>query len=379
MKFNISKSYFTNAINDVSRAVSAKPVIPILVGIKMELREDGLLLTASDTDISIQRFIPVEHGDEAIIRWERLGSVVVPAKFFTDIVRKLPESNVDISVGDHWTTEIRSGKSMFQLNGLDPEEFPRLPQLSEEKVFSLTNSLLRSMIRQTVFAVATTETRPILTGVHWSLEQGRLKMTATDSHRLATREAIVEANEGLSFQNVVIPGESLNELYKLPFHEDEVIDIVVTNSQILFRSTDRLFYTRLLDGTYPDTSRIIPQTAKTEIIVSSRLLADSIDRASLLSKDGKYNIVKLATIEGNTIEISSNTPEVGQLVEFMEASRVEGEELKIAFNPRFVLDAVRAADTSEVSIGFTGSMSPFVIKPVDDPTVLHLILPLRFY
>jgi DNA polymerase-3 subunit beta len=379
MKFIIEKDYFTEAINHVSKAVSSKTTISILTGIKIELKANGLALTASDADISIQCFIPLDEGDKKIIHVETIGSVVVPAKYFFEIIRKLPQPKVEIEIGERWLTTIRSGQSEFKLNGLDPEEFPRLPQLSEDRVFSISSQLLRSMIKQTVFAVSTVETRPVLTGVLWSLNEGRFKMVATDSHRLATREALVEANDPLSFQNVVVPGKSLNELNKILQDDDSIIDIVVTDNQILVKSADVLFYTRLLDGTYPDTSRIIPQSSKTEMIVPAKLFLDSIERASLLAKDGKTNIVKLATIGEKTIEISSNIPEVGRVTEQVEVRLLDGEELQISFNAKFMIDTIRAIDASEILIGFTGAMSPFIIKPVENEWMLYLILPVRTY
>jgi DNA polymerase-3 subunit beta len=379
MKFIIEKDYFTEGINYVSKAVSSKTTIPILTGIKIDLNDIGITLTASDADISIQCFIPLNDGDKKIVQLETLGSVVVPAKYFTEIVRKLPQSQVEIEVSDRWLTTIRSGQSEFKLNGLDPEEFPRLPQISEELVFSISSQLLRSMIRQTVFAVSTTETRPVLTGVLWSIHEGRFKMVATDSHRLATREALIEANNQLSIQNVVVPGKSLNELNKILQDDDSVIDIVVTDNQILVKSENISFYSRLLNGTYPDTSRIIPQTNKTEMIIPAKLFLDSIERASLLAKDGKDNVVKLVTMEQKIIEITSNIPEVGRVTEQVEARVLEGEELKISFNAKYMIDTIRAIDASEILIGFTGAMSPFIIKPVESEWMLHLILPVRTY
>jgi DNA polymerase-3 subunit beta len=379
MKFVIEKEYFAEAISQVSKAVSARTTIPILTGIKMDLKSGGLTLTASDADISIQCFIPAEDGDKTIIDVQTEGSIVVPAKFFTEIVRKLPQYQVEIEVNDRYSTTIRSGPSEFNLNGLDPEEFPKLPQIAEDQVFSISSSLLRSMIRQTAFAVSTTETRPVLTGVLWTVQEGRFKMVATDSHRLATREALVEANDLLSLQNVVVPGKSLSELSKILQDDNQIIDIVVTDNQILVKSNNVLFYSRLLDGTYPDTSRIIPQSNKTEMVVPAKLFLESIERASLLAKDGKSNIVKLATLGQNNIEISSNTPEIGRVTEHVEASMVNGEELKISFNAKYMIDVIKAIDSSEILIGFTGAMSPFIIKPVENDWMLHLILPVRTY
>jgi DNA polymerase-3 subunit beta len=378
MKFVIEQDVFTEAIQKVSKAVSSHTTIPILTGIKLEVREQGMTLTASDTDISIQCTIPAKEGERQLLQVETPGSLVVPAKYFFDIIKKLPAKQVEIQTGERWTTTIRSGQSEFTLNGLDPEEFPRLPQLVEERVFSIPSQLLRSMIRQTVFAVSTTESRPVLTGVLWTIQEGRFKMVATNSHRLATREAMVEAPKDLNIANVVVPGKSLNELNKILSDDDAIVDIVVTENQILVRSAEILFFSRLLDGTYPDTSRIIPQTSKTDLIVEAKAFLESIERASLLARDGKNNIVKLvADIEQSLVEVSSHIPEIGTVTERVAVNKAVGEDLKISFNAKYVMDAIKAVDASEIQIGFTGAMSPFILKPVDSEWMLHLILPVR--
>lgn len=378
MKFTILKDHFVEAISHVSKAVSSKTTIPILTGIKLELTSTDLILTASDTDISIRCQIPFHEEDKEIIQMDRIGSVVLPARILGDIVRKLPESIVHIETEERWATTIKAGKSQFNLNGFDPEEFPKLPQLAEEQIFSVPSHLLRSMIKQTVFAVSTTESRPVLTGVLWTLSQGKFKFVATDSHRLATREAMVEGRDDLSFSNIVVPGKSLVELNKILNDSDQWVDIVVTENQILVKIKDLLFYSRLLSGTYPDTSRIIPQNHKTQLTLSSKLFMDAIDRASLLNKDGKGNLVKLTTL-GKQIEISSNIPEIGKVTEMIETSAILGEELRISFNAKYMIEAIRAVDAEEITIDFTGAMSPFVIKPVDSQWMLHLILPVRTY
>ncbi|WCN37864.1 DNA polymerase III subunit beta [Aneurinibacillus uraniidurans] len=377
MEFTIQRDQFTHAITTVSKAVSSRTTIPILTGIKIVAHEDGIILTASDSDISIEQYIPAESGEHQWIENITPGSIVLPSRFLGEIVKKLPGEQVTISVHDRFVTTISSGRSQFNLNGMNAEDYPRLPQIEENQVLSMPADLLKTMIRQTVFAVATTETRPILTGVMWSLENGELTFVATDSHRLTTRKAAVESAEGLSFHNVVIPGKSLLELSKILSDDDKLVDIVITDNQILAKVNHILFYSRILDGTYPDTSRIIPQHMKTEMILSTKEFLGAIERASLLARDGKNNVVRLFTRPDGVIEISSNIPEVGTVTEEIVPSSMEGEDVKISFNAKYMIDSLRVVDSAEIRIGFTGAMSPFIIRPTDHDWILHLILPVR--
>jgi len=378
MHIVINREYLAQAVGQVSKAVSSRTTIPILTGIKLTVTHSECILTGSDSDISIQASIPVEKDGKEIVKVVRLGSIVLPAKYLTEIVKKLPDSLIEIEVADQLVTNIRSGQSEFNLNGLDPDEYPRLPQIDEDKILSVSSDLFKSTIRQTSFAVSSQESRPILTGVLWQLEDGELTFVATDSHRLAQRQITVQSNQDLQFKNVVIPGKSLNELNRILDDEDEMIDIVVTNNQILVKANNILFFSRILDGTYPDTSRIIPQQSKTNITLETKQLLQAIERASLLAKDGKH-VVSLFTTEKGQIQIYSNSPEIGKVSEQVEVKEISGEELKISFNAKFVIDALRAIDSQEINIGFTGAMSPFVIKPTDHDRTLHLILPVRTY
>ncbi|RXZ01095.1 DNA polymerase III subunit beta [Fictibacillus sp. S7] len=380
MKFQINRSQLIEGVQDVMKAVSSRTTIPILTGIKMVVHSEGMTLTGSDSDISIERLIPMEENGEVNLEVQKPGSIVLQARYFSEIVKKMPNDTVEVEVGERFETKLRSGASEFSLVGLDPEEYPRLPQIEEQNVFSIQGDLLRQIIRQTVFAVSTSETRPILTGVNINLEDNVLSCVATDSHRLAQRTARIESNtEGLSFQNVVIPGKSLNELSKIVEESAELVQIVVTDNQVLFKTKNTLFFSRLLDGNYPDTSKLLPSESKTTLGLSTKDFLQAIDRASLLAREGRNNVVKLATLDNQTIEISSNSPEIGKVYEHVVTESMEGEELKISFNAKYMIDALKAMDCSEIQVLFTGAMRPFLITPVDNEIIKQLILPVRTY
>lgn len=377
LKLTMTRHELNEAVQQVSKAVAARTTIPILSGIKIDATYAGITFTASDTDISIQSFVPLATPDKTIAEIERTGSVVLPAKFLVEMVKKLPHEQVEIEVADRFQTMIRSGSTDIQLAGLDPEEFPVLPSISEDEVISVPGDQLRDMIRQTVFAVSVNESSPILTGILWNLEQGLFKFVATDRHRLAKTATTIDSTD-ISFSGIVVSGKTMSELSKLIPDQNAMVDVVVADNQVLFKLDNVLFYSRMLDGTYPDTSKIIPETFKTELILNTRQLGEAIDRAYLLSREEKTNIVRLSTLEdGRSIEISSSSTEIGRVTEQLETVEMRGEPLRIAFNSKFMLDALKVIDSEQLFIGFTGAMSPIIIRPQDQEQHLHLILPYR--
>ncbi|CAM3077735.1 DNA polymerase III subunit beta [Paenibacillus sediminis] len=377
MKISILKSYLNESIQHVSKAISSRTTIPILTGIKLDVSFQGVTLTASDTDISIQSFIPAEDSDRTVVQIEQPGSVVLPAKFFVEIIKKLPSDEIEMEVKEGFQTFIRSGSTDIQMVGLDPEEYPVLPSIEEDQVISIPGDLLKTMIKQTVFSISTQETTPILTGVLWNLTDNEFKFVATDRHRLASRIAQLDNADGIRFSNVVISGKTLNELSKIIPDQNSRVEIVVADNQVLFKIDRVLFYSRILDGTYPDTSRIIPTNYKTELIVDTKKLSESIDRAYLLSREEKTNIVRLQTLENGTVEISSSSSELGKVTEQLEAVELKGETLRISFNSKYMLDVLKVIESEQLQISFTGAMSPIIIKPVDNSRCLYLILPYR--
>lgn len=377
MKLTVSKEYLNESIQHVSKAISSRTTLPILSGIKIDASPAGVTLTASDTDISIQSFIPAEHNQKQIIRLERKGSVVLPAKFFAEIIKKLPSDQIEIEVANLFQTVIRSGSSEIQMVGLDPEEYPLLPDIEERKTISLASDLLKTMVKQTAFAVSTNEATPILTGVLWVLNGQNLKLIACDRHRLAQRETFMETDEARQFNNIVISGKTLNELSKILPDGNSLVDIVVSDNQVLFKMDRILFYSRILDGTYPDTTKLIPHAFQTEMVLNTKELVDAIDRAYLLSREEKTNIVKMVMIDEGSVEISSSSSDLGKVTELIAVKSLKGELLKISFNSKYMLDALKVLDSESIRIGFTGSMSPIIIQPEDGPSILQLILPYR--
>lgn len=378
MKFDIMRDRLLDGLNNVMKAVSSKTTIPILTGIKIDVTNEGMTLTGSDADITIQTFIPVEENGDQLINISETGSIVLQARMFNEIVRKLPTNDVEIEVSNGLQTHIRSGKSEFHLIGSDASEYPLLPEVSTDQQFAMPADLLKAIIRETVFAVATSESRPVLTGVNWQINDNELICIATDSHRLARRKTSLEQLP-TDVKSVVIPGKSLHELNKILDESTNPVEIVITSQQVLFKADNVLFFSRLLEGNYPETSRLIPEEYKTNITINGKSLLQAIDRASLLAREDRNNVVRFEALDGNIVEISSNSPEIGKVEEQIQVETLEGENLKISFSAKYMMEALKAIDGQDVVIQFTGAMRPFILRSVHDDAILQLILPVRTY
>ena len=377
MKFKIQKKYLLNSIQAVSNAISSRTVIPILTGMKIDVLPTKIILTGSNSDMTIQSHIESVQDDEEIITNITPGSIVLPVPHFPEIIKKLPENIVTISVEDNYKTVITSGKAVFTLYGQSSEEYPQIRMNEGEENLQINVKALKTLIKQTVFAVSPMETRPILTGVNVTTKNNLLTFTATDSHRLALRSVPIETD--LELNNTVIPGKNLQELNKIYEDDDGMIHISFTENQVLFHNNETYFLSRLLSGNYPETSRLIPTESKTTIHTFTKDLIDTIERAALLSNRDQNNVIRLDTIGKSAIEISSNSPEIGNVKEQLDVISIEGEDLKISFSSRYMLDTLRTINSERVEISFTGPMRPFVIRTPEEENILQLILPVRTF
>lgn len=381
MKFSIKRQKLLASIQEVSNAISPRAaVIPILTGMKLNMNNDTLTLTGSNSDITIESTIKSKDGDEEVITDISNGSIVLPVPHFPDIIKKLPGEIVHIEVKDNYQTIIRSEKSVFELHGQSSEEYPRIYVEKDNPHFSIPAKDLKKLIRQTVFAVSTMETRPILTGVHVSFHDGNVRFTSTDTHRLARSEASVDLlDEQTADLSIVIPGQSLLELSKIINNVEETIYISIMKNQIVFYTDHLLFISRLLSGTYPDTDRLIPTNVKSTLRMKTKEFIRTLDRAALLASEEQNHVVRFEALGKPFIEISSNSPEIGRVNEQMEIISHEGEEVNISFSSKYLLEALRTIDSEEVNISFTGPMHPFMVTNPENEKILHLILPVRTF
>ncbi|WPU44596.1 DNA polymerase III subunit beta [Limosilactobacillus reuteri] len=380
MNFTINRSTFISQLNNVLRAISSKTTIPILTGLKMVVNEDNIVLTGSNSDITIESVINANDADNDLTI-EDTGAIVLPARFFSDIVKKLPDKKVTIEVTSGFQADITSGSAKFQINGQDAENFPHLPEIETNKSVTLPNDILKEVIRQTVIAVSKQESRPILAGVHMTLKDGILTAVATDSHRLAQRKVVLEnIDNGIDF-DVIIPGKSMEELSGMISDVHEDVQMQVTENQVLFIFGNTHFYSRLLDGNYPETSQLIPQTADTTVELEAGTFLSSIERASLLSHESRNDVVKLSLKPSeNLVRISGDSPDIGTVEEEVVTSALDGNDLEISFNPNYMKDALRSFGQATIKISFTSPLRPFTLVPTEDQeNFVHLITPVRTF
>ncbi len=379
MYFKISKREFQNAILTVSRAISNLSPLPLLTGIKIDVEEDRIVLTGSDADISIKKTIYTGNEDYTLDIKET-GSVVIKQEPLINIVSKMDSENIDVEIEDGTLTRF-SGQAVVQsVSGMKAADYPRIDFNRPDTVFELDPVTLMKIITQTAFATSDKDTRAILTGVNFHAEGKTLECVATDSYRLAKKT--VELEEEKSF-NVTIPAKSLREVSKSSnelsrtMNKEAKVQIAVDGRKAQFILGDTLIQTRLIDGVYPDTNRLIPTEFKNELVVDARDILNAIDRASFIKTDG-VSIIKL-NADVHEVVISSRVQEFGSSVENINAVSYSGDPLEISFSGRYVHDAIQVVEGSTVRISFSGEMKPFIIRSVDDASVLHLILPVRTY
>ncbi|GAA3721673.1 DNA polymerase III subunit beta [Salinicoccus jeotgali] len=377
MKISINRQYFIEQLNHCLKAISPRTTLPILNGIKMEVKEESLVLTGSDSEISIEITIPTEIDNEEILEIEEPGTVVLSGRFFVDIIKKLSGDFVALETNDQFQTKITASQSEFNLSGNDPDQYPLLPEVNDEESVVLPSAVLKTIITQTNFAVSLSETRPVLTGINWQFSEDGIKFTATDSHRLALRKLQGE-QFNMENMNAIIPGKSLTELNKIITDSDEEVEIHFSQNQVLFSYGNMRFISRLLEGNYPDTSRLFPENYETKVTVKNSEFYHAIDRVSLLAREGGNNVIRM-TVENGSVALSSNSPEVGTVHEAINTGKVEGEDLKISFNSKYMMDALKAINDDEVSIEFFGTMRPFTLEAAESDEVVQLILPIRTY
>lgn len=376
MKFTVNRNLFVDNLNNVMHAISSRATIPILSGIKLNLTEDELLLTGSDSDISIEIRIPISED----LTVESTGAIVLPARFFSEIIRRLPGKEFSLEVKESFQTQIISENSEFTINGLDANNYPRLPEIPDESSFIISGKTFREIINETQFAVATQESRLVLTGVHFDFGPERIHAVATDSHRLSSRALTLE-NGPQAKTDLIIPGKSLLELARIIGETDPEIKVCPGENQVLFEIGNILFYSRLLEGSYPDTERLIPSESTTSVEFDLAELSSALDRASLLTHAGRNNVVDLTLdTENQTAKLSGESAEIGNVEEDVAFKKLEGKNLKISFNPDYLRDALRASVTDSVVMEFTQPLRPFTVNPdKDDIDFVQLITPVRTF
>lgn len=380
MKFTINRASFTQQINHVQRAIPTKTTIDILYGIKLTANSEGLTLIGSDANISILSLIAADDSMADLVIEEE-GEVVLPARLLNDIIKKLPADEVSVSVNERHVATIRSAKAEFQIAGKDGNQYPRLPEIDATTEIQLPTLAFKNLINQTIFAASNQESRPILTGLHLTLEEGYINAVATDSHRLSQRQIPLELSDKQKvFQALTIPKKTMNELSRIVPDEAQ-LTLTVSNQQIIFHFDAITIYSRLLEGNYPATDRLIPESSETDLVVNSLDFLQAIERASLMAHEGKNNIVQL-DLQNNQAELSVTGNEIGNVAEMIDYESLTGPGLKISFNPDYMKEALRSFGDCSIRLQFNSPVRPMLLSRLEVSEVPHneliqLLTPVR--
>ena len=377
MNFSIEREILLENLNVISRGLPAKSPMPILTGIKLEVTDQDLYMTSSNTDISVETYI----NDRSLVV-EKPGKTVVPGRFFIDIIRKINSRRVDFSLVEDKILVIKADRGEYKLHIMDPLDYPNIDFVSLQNPLVLPALRIKNLIRQTVFACATSEKNPILTGVHLKLTAGKLTAIATDSFRLSQTQLDIEDYNDF---NITVPQKALRELDKALDGINDSISFYFSVNKLLVKFKNVLFQTRLLDGNYPDTSKLIPSHFPIVVKFNKDELLEAVERVSLLSPRDKqsdreitYSIIKMTIGKDHSIVISTNNASVGDAYEELIPTETQiSSPLIIGFSSRYLVEALSSFDSAEVALNFSEGVRPFVIDGEKDAHLIQLILPVR--
>jgi len=364
MKIITTKSTLLESINIVQKAAPSKTTLPILEGILFDAKNGKLKLTATDLEIGIETVSNVDVIEP--------GKVVLSSRMVGDIVRKLPDADIEIETAEKNLVCIKSEGSNFKIVTLPYEEYPELPVVKKENGITLKQNILKDMIKKTIFAVSSDEIRPILTGVLFDVSGDKLTMVALDGFRMAVKwNGIINDN---NFR-AVIPGKTLSEIGKILNENEENVNIYFSKNHIQVQIGETIIVSRLLEGEFINYKQIIPSEYKIKVKVSSNMLMEACDRAALFARDSSNNMIKFE-INDDLMVIMSNSQN-GDVHEELKIQK-EGNDIEIAFNAKYFIDVLKVIDGEEITIEFTTNVSPSIIRPCNNTDYLYLVLPARF-
>ena len=363
MKFTVNKKDIAEAVSNIQRAVSTKTSIPALEGILLTAQDTTLELCAYDMELGITTVIPAQVSES--------GKSVLSAKIFSDIVRRSPAETLTIAVDEKNMATLESGYSRFTIIGIPAAEFPELPRLSDATQITLPANLLKSMIRQTLFAVAESDAKPIHQGSLFNLEQGMLDVVSVDGYRLAVRSEPVDYPDELSF---VVPGKTLGEILKLLKDTDDPVELAAGRRHILFKIDNYTVISSLLEGEFLNYKAAIPAESKTQVVLRVREAIDSVERVSLLITDRLKSPVRCLFAD-NEVKLNCTTS-MGRASDQIDVE-MTGQSVEIGFNNRYLLEALRNTECDEVKVQLGGPLSPMKVVPKEGNSFLFLVLPVR--
>ena len=364
MKFICSKDELSEAIGYVSKAVSPKSTIPALEGVKVKLNEGSVELTAYNLEMGVRTSIKAET--------EGTGEFVVSARLFSEFTRRMSGSDITFNISDDLIINISSNATECSFSAMSAEEFPELPKVDSERSFSIKQTVLRSMINQTSYAASVNESKPVLTGELFDIENGSFNLVAIDGFRLAIRNEMTDCNENYHF---VVPKKTLLELSSLiKDDEDKYCKIFTNDRHIIFELENVFLISRLLEGAFHNYKLSIPSSFKTEVIINKKDFATSLERCSLLIDDKNKSPIR-CEIGNGVMKLNCKTA-IGKINDVISAD-VSGETVTIGFNNRLMFEALKAAEGDMVKIRFNGAMKVIEMLPLEGESFIFLIMPIQ--
>lgn len=366
-----SRKDLFEGVQTVGHAVSGRTSLPMLSHVLVQAEADALRLSATDLELSISLRIPAQI--------EEPGGLTAHARILTELLGTLPEGDVAISGDASHAMRLHCGRSDYKLLGLPAEEYPRLPEVKEENQFRVAQSLLREMIRQTIFAVSTDEARAMLTGILMVFEGERLQLVSTDTHRLALRSTRVRESQGA--RQAIVPARAMNELLRTLTDAEGDVEVRLSENQVLFQTpTDITLISRLIEGQFPNYQRVIPTSYQKRLTIEAQPFLQAVRRASIVGRNNA-NRVTLNT-EGDKLTITAESGTEGNAYEELEVAR-EGEDIRIAFNAKYLMDVLGAIDSEGVYLELSEPLKPGVVRPVpsseepDENEYLCVLMPMQ--
>ena len=365
MKLICSKSELLRAVNIVSKAVPTRTTMAILECILIDASANEIKLTANDMELGIETKIEGEIAER--------GVIALDAKIFSEIVRKLPDSDVTIETDASFKTTITCEKAKFNIVGKSGDDFSYIPYIERNEPIVMSQFTLKEVIRQTIFSIADNDNNKLMTGELFEIEENDLKVVSLDGHRISIRN--IELKNNYSHKKVVVPGKTLQEVSKiLPGSAEDEVSIFLTDNHIVFEFENTTVVSRLIEGEYFKIEQMLSSDYETKVKINKRELLDCIDRATLLVKEGDKKPIIMNITDG-TMELKINSF-IGSMNEDIDIAK-EGKDILIGFNPKFFIDALRVIDEEEVTLYMVNPKAPCFIKD-DEGTFIYLILPVNF-
>lgn len=355
----------SDAVLKVIKATAVRTTNPILEGIKLHASEDALTLSATDLEISIEKTIPADVKVE--------GEVVVPGRFFGDFVKKLSGEQIELTLTDRNALEIKYADSEGFIQCMNAEEFPEIKDLVSPETLVINRKNLRELINKTIFSVATDDTRPILKGCLFEIGENQITSVALDGYRLALAKKPIKSTT--KTMSCIVPARTLGEISKLlEGEDDEDVNVLIQKNYLMVSVNNTRVITRLLDGDFINYKQVIPQNINTTVTINKKQLEEGLDRASLLARMDKNNLVKYE-IRDKLLTLSSQS-DIGNVTENITIS-LDGKDIIIAFNARYMTECMRNIEDEFIKINFTSAIAPCTITATDRDDYLYLILPVR--